>query len=108
MTSDGDLCPVGTSKLICETNRWTVTCVMEFLPEGRSELTMILHLCGSGKYTTVLYFSIRGGDVRVPAAFHTWGVEGFLERSLMCWVLAGLGMFFSLVQVRLSDIKNIA
>ena len=61
MTSGGDLCHVGTSKLICEANRWIVSCVMRFLRFFRSEQTMILHLCGSGEYTTVLCFSIRGG-----------------------------------------------
>ena len=50
---------VGTSKLICDANRWTGSCVMRFLPKGRSEYTMILHLCGGRKYTTVLCFSIR-------------------------------------------------
>ena len=44
MTSGGGLCHVGPSKLICDTNRWTGHCVMRFLPEGRSEQTMILHL----------------------------------------------------------------
>ena len=41
MTSGGDLCHVWTSKLICEINRWTGPCVMQFLLEGRSEHTMI-------------------------------------------------------------------
>ena len=41
MTSGGDLCHVGTSKLICGTNRWTGPCVMQFLLEGHSEHTMI-------------------------------------------------------------------
>ena len=66
MTYDGDFCKVGPSKLICETNWWTAPCVMRFLLEDRSEQTMILRLCGSGKYTTVLCFDIRGGDARVP------------------------------------------
>ena len=64
---------------------------MRFLPEGYSEQTMILHMCGSGKYTSVLCFSIRGGDARVPAPSRTSGVEGFVERSLMYWVIIGLG-----------------
>ena len=88
MTSGGDLCHVGTSKLISETNQWTGPCVI-----GCSE-TMIHHWCGSGKYTTVLCFGIGGGDARVPAPFHTLGCGGFLERSLMCWVIAGLGCVF--------------
>ena len=50
MTSGGNLCHMGTNKLICETNQWTGSYVMRFLPEGRSEETMILHLCGSEKY----------------------------------------------------------
>ena len=79
MTSGGDLCHVETSKLICEANRWTVSCVMRFLRFFRSEQTMILHLCGSGEYTTVLCFSIRGGDARVSALSRTWSMEGFLE-----------------------------
>ena len=37
------------SKLICEANRWTDSCVMRFLLEGRSEQIMILPLCGSAK-----------------------------------------------------------
>ena len=87
VTSGGYL----TSKLICETNRGTGPCVMRFLVEGYSEHTMILHLCRSGKYTSVLCFSIRGSDARVPVSSRTWGVEGFLERSLMCWIITGLG-----------------
>ena len=91
MTSVGDLYHVGPSKWICETNHWTGPCMMRFLPESYSKQTMILHLCGSGEYTSVLCFSIRGGDARVPAPSCTWGVEDFLERSLMCWVITGLG-----------------
>ena len=91
MTSGGDLYHVGPSKLICQTNRWTGPCMMQFLVEGYSEHTMKLHLCGSGKYTSVLCFSISGGDARVPAPSRTWGMESFLERSLMCWVITGLG-----------------
>ena len=75
MTSGGDLYHVGSSKLICETNRWTGPFVMRFLPEGHSEQTMILHLCGSGKYTAVLYFRIRGSDDRVPASSHVLKVK---------------------------------
>ena len=91
MTSSGDFYHLGPGKLICETNRCTGPSVMRFLPEGYSEHTMILHLCGSGKYISVLCFSIRGGDASVPAPSRTWGVEGFLERSLICWVILGLG-----------------
>ena len=65
MTSGGELCHVGTSKLICETNGWTGPCVMQFYPEGRSEQAIILHLCGGGKYTAVLCFSIGGGGARL-------------------------------------------
>ena len=72
MTSGWELCHVGPSKLICEANRWTGPCVMRFLREGRSEGTMILHLCESGKYTTVLCFSIRGGDARIPVPSRIW------------------------------------
>ena len=54
-----------------------------------SEQTIMLHLCGSEKYATVLCFSLRGGDARVPAPSPIWGVERFLERSLMCWVMTG-------------------
>ena len=84
-----DLCHVGTSKLICETNLWTGPCIW-FLPEGRSK-TMIYRSCGSGKYTTVLCFSIQGGYSRVPAQSRTSTlvVEGFLECSL-CWIITGL------------------
>ena len=59
MTFSGDLCYVENSKLFCEANRWTSSCMMRFLPKVRSKQTMILHLCGSEKYTTVLCFSIR-------------------------------------------------
>ena len=107
MTSGGELCHMGTSKLICEANRWTGSCVMQFSPKGCSKQTMILHLCGSAKYTTVLCFNIRGGDARVPATSRTWGAEGFLERSLMCWDITGLKCVFTLVHVRLSDVKKI-
>ena len=65
ITSGGGLCYVGTSKLICEANRWTGSCVMRFLPKRCSEQTVILDLCGSGKYTTALRFRIRGGDETV-------------------------------------------
>ena len=81
MTFVGDLCHVGTSKLICETNRWTGPCVLRVLREGYSEQTIILHLCESETYTTVLCFGIREGDVRVPAPSCTCGVEGSLECS---------------------------
>ena len=80
---------------------------MRFLPEGYSEQTVILHLGGSGKYTTVLCFSISGSDARVPAQSHIWGVEVFLEHSLMCQVITGLGCVSHLVQMRLSDVKKI-
>ena len=94
ITSGGNLCHAGTSKLICETNRWSGSCVVRFLPEGSSEQTMILHLSESGKYTRVLCFSIRGGHARVPAPSLTLDVECFMERSLMCWVISGLGFVF--------------
>ena len=51
---------------------------------------MILNLCGNWKDITVLCFGIRGGDARVPAPSRTWVVDGFLERSLMCWVITVL------------------
>ena len=75
MTSGGHLCHFRTSKLICEANRWTGSCVMRFLRKGRSEQTMILHLCGGGKYTAVLSF--RGDDARVPAplALGVWRIS---------------------------------
>ena len=70
---------VGTNKLICEANRWNRSCMMWFLLEGLSKQTTIHYLCGSGKYTTVLCFSIKGGDTRVPDPSPTWRVDGFLE-----------------------------
>ena len=91
MASGGDLYHVGRSKLICGTNWWTVLWLMRFLAEGYSEHTMKLHFCGSGKYTLALCFSITGGDASVLALSRTWGVEGFLERSLLYWVITGLG-----------------
>ena len=97
MTSGGDLCHIGISKLTCEANRWTGSCVIQFLPRGRSEQTMILHFGRSAKYTTVLCFSIRGGDARVSAVSRTWGVLDFLEKSLIYWVITGLGCVFTLV-----------
>ena len=107
MTSCGDLYCIGNSKLTCYANQGTDSCVMRFLPEGRCKQTMILNLCGSAKYITVLCFSIRGGDARVPAPSCTWGVAVFLERSLMCWVTAGLGCVFTLVLVRSNDVEKI-
>ena len=114
MTSGGNLCLVGTSKLICEGNQWTGSCVMRFLPKGRSEQTMILHIYYYiyfqyiyFQYTTVLCFSIRGGDARVSAPSRTWSVEGCLEQSLICWVITGLRSVFALVRVRLIDVKEI-
>ena len=105
-TSGEDLCHAGTSKLIRETNRWTGSCVMQFLPEGRLE-TMLHPWCGSGKYTTVLCFGIGRDDARIPAPFHTWSGEGFWSflwcaESSRDWVL-----FFFLGQVRLRDVKKI-
>ena len=102
----GTLCHIRTSKLIYEANQWTGSCVMLFLPERHSEQTMILNLCGSAKYITVLCFSIRGGDAGVSAPYRTWGVEGFLEGSLMCWVITGWECVFTMVQMRLKDIKK--
>ena len=107
MTFGRDLCHVGTTKLICKANQWTGCCVMRFFPEGCSEQSMILHLCGSGEYTLVLCFSIRGDDGRVSAPFRTCSVEGLLERSLICWFITVLECVFTLVQVRLSDVKKI-
>ena len=101
MTSGGDLCHVGTSKLISETNQWTGPCVI-----GCSE-TMIHHWCGSGKYTTVLCFGIGAGDARVPAPFDTWGMEGFWSVLWCAESLRDWGVFFILVQVRLRDVKKI-
>ena len=95
-------------KLICEANQCNGSCVMRFLPKGYSEQTMILHLCGSGKYTPILRFSIRGSEARVLAPFGTWSVQGFLERCLMCYVITGLGCIFTLIQMRLSDVKKIS
>ena len=76
---------------------------MRFLPEGCSKKTVVLDLCGSREYTTVLCFSERGGDARVPAQSCTWGVEGFLERSVMCWVTTGLGCVVHFVK---SEVKS--
>ena len=42
----------------------------------------------------VLYFSMRGGNFRIPTPSRTWGVEGFLERCLMCCVITGLWCVF--------------
>ena len=39
-------------------------------------------------------FSIGGGDARAPPPFDTLGCGGFLERSLMCCVIAGLECAF--------------
>ena len=83
----------GTSKLISVVNQLTSPCVMQFLLECCSE-TMLHHWCRNGKYTTVFCFSIGGGDARAPAPFHTLGCGGFLEHSLMCSVIAGLGCVF--------------
>ena len=90
ITSGGDLYDIGPSKLICETNWWTGLCVMRFLPEGYSD-RLWYFICVEVGYTSVLCFSMRGGDARVPVSSRTWGVEGFLELSLMCWVITGLG-----------------
>ena len=64
MTSSGDLCHRGTSKLICEANRWIGSGVIRFLPKGRSEQNIIVHLCGSPKYNIALCFIIREDDAR--------------------------------------------
>ena len=105
MIYSGDLYHIGSSKLICEANRWTGSCVMRFLRKDCSEQDMIL--CGSAKYTTFLCFSIQGGDARVPAQSHTSSVEGFLERSLTCWLITVLSYVSILIQVRLSYVKKI-
>ena len=106
ITSGLDLCDVGISKLISQTNRWTGPCVMQFLPEVCSE-TMLHHWCGSGNYTTVLCFGIGGGDARVPDPFHTWDLEGFWSALWCAESLQDWGVFFILVQVRLRDVKKI-
>ena len=93
MTSIGDLHHAGTSKLISEANRWTDSCVMQFLLEGRSE-TMLHHWCGNGKYTAVLCFAIGRGDARVPAHFTlgVWRVSGAFSDVLSH---CGIGVCFS-------------
>ena len=99
MTFGMDLCHIGTSKLICVANRWTGSCAMMFLTEGHSKQTMTLNLWGRVKYITVLCFSIRGSDARVPAPSHTSVMEGFLEGSLLCWVITGWECVFTMVQM---------
>ena len=37
ITFDGASCHIGARKLICEVNRWTVSCVMWFSPKGRQK-----------------------------------------------------------------------
>ena len=60
------------------------------------------------QYTTVLCFSIRGGDARISAPSRTWSVEECLEWSLMCLVITELRFVFPLVQVRFSDVKEMS
>ena len=96
MTSGGDLCHVGASKLISKTNRWTGPCVIQFLPEGRSE-TMLHHWFGSEKYPTVLCFGIGRGDARFPVPFPTWGLEGFWSVLWCAESLQDWGVFSILV-----------
>ena len=107
MASAGDLYHVGPSKLICETNQWAGPCLMQVLAEGYSEHTMILHLCGSGKCTSVLCFSIRGGDARsLPhLALGVWRVSW---RVFWCAGSSpGWDVFLTLVQMRFNDVKKI-
>ena len=78
---------VETMKLICKGNQLTGFCVILFFQKSLSKQTIILNACGSGKYTSVLYFSIRRGGVRVFASSWTQGVQGFLGRSLMYLVI---------------------
>ena len=106
MTSGWDLCRVGTSILIRETNQWIGPCMIQFLSEGCSE-TMLHHWCRSGKYTAVLCFAICRGDARVAAPFHTWGVQDFCSVLWCAESLWDWGVFFILVQVRLCDVKKI-
>ena len=80
---------------------------MKYLAEGRSK-TSIDHLYGSGKYSMVLCFSIGGGDARVAAPSHTCGVESFWNVFWCAESSQGWGVFFTLVQVRLSDGKKIS
>ena len=77
---------------------------MQFLLKGVQ--SMILHLCVSGKCALVLYFSIRRGEAKVVAPSGTYCVEGFLERSLICWFITVLRYVFTCLQVRLSDDKK--
>ena len=49
MTSGGDLCHVGMSKLISETNQQTGPCVIQFVPKGLYQKI----ISASGKYTIV-------------------------------------------------------
>ena len=56
MTSGGDLCHVEPKKLICETNRRTVPCVMQFLLEGYSKQTDTSFVWEwSEKYTSLVF-----------------------------------------------------
>ena len=50
----GDLYRAGTSKLICEANRWTGSYVMRFL------LRLILHLCGMKIYYSLVFLRCEG------------------------------------------------
>ena len=97
-----ELCHAECSKLICKANLWTGSCEIKFILKSRSERTMILHLCGSGRYIMVLCFSIRGGDARVSAPSGGWSMEGFLERPLMWWVITVSGFVF---QIGTNEVK---
>ena len=83
----------------CEISRWTGSCMIQFLLKGHSKQTMIHHFCGSGKYTAVSCFSIRGNVARwCPGS--QLGCGGFPGTVCCARSSQGWGVF-TLVQVRL-------
>ena len=74
---------------------------------GRSFGNYATSLVREWKVYYSLCFGIVGGDARVSAPFHIWGVDGFWSVLCCAESLRDWGVFFILVQVRLCDVKNI-
>ena len=93
--------PVGTCvKLICEISQWTASCVF-------TESTFWTDICGKAENILQCRVLALGEIMPGDAPSHSWGVEGFQELPLICWIIAVLGSIFTLVQIRLIGVKKI-
>ena len=75
---------------------------------GRSFRDYDVPLVWERKISYSLVSCLGRGDARVAAPSRTWGVDGFWSVLWCAESSQGWGVFFTLVQVRLSDIKKIS